>query len=271
MRLSWREFYDIGREHFYDSGAHPLVRVFAWAFGPISLHPHISAGYIIRAIQTLSLPQNARVMDGGCGRALVLFWLAKYYPLYSLLGIEIEEEKVTRNKEIGKSLGVDDHLTFIQGDIAEIAFNNNEYDLIISMDVLEHIREDIDILRSFYHALKPNGWLILHLPLRHQLQKRIFPAFKGHLIEDHVRDEYLPQEIEAKLKMVGFRMISLNYGFGPVGELAFELNNLCWRVPWLRAILSVLVYPLSWILSLWDVNMTYPEGNSMIIIAQQKS
>lgn len=269
MKLNWREFYDIGREHVYDPDAQPLVRLFAWACGPISLHPHVSAGHIIRAIQDISLPPNARVLDGGCGRALVLFWLAKRYPLYSLLGIEIEEEKVIRNRDIAMSLGINDRLSFVHSDISKISFDEDIYDLIISLDVLEHIVADVEVLQSFYRALKPHGWMVLHLPLRHQLQRRSFPVFRNHLVGDHVRDEYLPQEIEAKLKRAGFQMVNLCYGFGTVGELAFELNNLFWTIPWLRAIIAILLYPLTWVLALWDVNKQHREGNSMIIIAQR--
>ncbi len=64
------------------------------------------------------------------------------------------------------------------------------YDLIFSIDLLEHIIDDIGTLEGFRQALSPQGRLLLHLPRRHQDQQRVFSAFKNHIISDHVRDEY---------------------------------------------------------------------------------
>jgi SAM-dependent methyltransferase len=159
-------------------------------------------------------------------------------------------------------------LTFVEGDLSEFETVGGPYDLIISIDVLEHIADDTRVLRMFRRALKPHGALILHLPLRHQEQRRIFSAFKRHLVSDHKREEYTPVEIQTKIEKAGFRLQSLRYGFGWQGELAFELNTLVWTVPPIRAALALLTYPLAWWLAYWDVCTVHSQGNSLIVVAQ---
>lgn len=266
--LSLSEFDCIGREHRYAPQSPFPVRAFTWLFGPIDLHPRIRSGHVIRTIKQLGLPQDARVLDAGCGRGLVLFWLATRYPGYRLHGVEIDSAKVARNQAVAQRMGLPSPLAFEQGDLSSIDVAEATYDLIFSIDVLEHIVDDVRVLRTLRSALKPSGVLLLHLPLRHQDQRRIFPAFRNHTVADHVRDEYLPEEIQTKLEATGFEMQDLRYGFGWQGELAFELNNLFWEMTLVRALVALLTYPFAWCLAYLDVNDTITRGNSLIILAR---
>ena len=145
------------------------------------------------------------------------------------------------------------------------------YDIIVSVDVLEHVPDDVGVLHRMAAALRPGGRLVLHLPLRHQLQRRILPAFRDHLIADHVRDEYTAEEISAKLAEAGFAVLSLRYGFGPWGELSFELNNLFWRHRALRNLTALLTLPIALPLGYLDVRQRLTHGNSIVLVAALKS
>jgi hypothetical protein len=111
----------------------------------------------------------------------------------------------------------------------------------------------------------------LHLPLRHQEQWRFFPIFRNHIVEDHVRDEYTPAEIRAKLEETGYQLLDIRYGFGRAGELAFELNTLWWTIPAARALLALLSYPLALWLAYRDVNGSPRRGNSLIVLASPRN
>jgi len=266
--VSLSEFHDIGREHRYSPRLNVLVRAFTWLFGPIGLAPRIRAGHVLRSMRKTDLPEDACVLDAGCGRGLVLFWLAVRNPYYRLHGIEIDAATVIRNKAVARKMRLAHSLTFEQGDLSSTDTAAATYDLILSVDVLEHIVNDVHVLRILRGSLKPNGILLLHLPLRHQEQRRILSAFKNHIVDDHVRDEYLPEEIQTKLEATGFEVQELRYGFGWQGELAFELNNLFWDITPLRILLALLTYPLAWYLAYRDINATVSQGNSLIILAK---
>ena len=264
--VTWREYYDTGRERRL-ALRNPFERAFVRLFGPINIHPRIRAGHVLRTIQTLNLPENAHILDAGSGRGLVLFALAKQQRGFQLHGIELNTALVLESNEIAEKLHLG-CLTFESGDLAAMDSMGGPYDLIFSIDVLEHIVEDVRVLHTLYRAVKEDGTLVLHLPLRHQRQWRFFSTFKNHTVPDHVRDEYTPDEVQAKLEKAGFEMKDLRYGFGRQGELAFELNTLFWRNPILRAALALLTFPFAWWLGYRDVNASLVSGNSMIFLAK---
>jgi SAM-dependent methyltransferase len=201
---------------------------------------------------------------------LVLFWLAKRHPDYCLHGIDSDLGLVQQANLVAKEM-VLSYPLFRVGDLTKMKLSHGQYDLICSSDVLEHIEDDVTVLYRFRFALNKTGKLILHLPLKHQDQWRFFPVFRKHVVSDHVRDEYLPKEIRSKLQSSGFEILDLSYGFGWQGELAFELNNLFWRYPILRAMLALLTFPLSLYLAYRDVNVPHPQGNSLVILAQPQT
>ncbi len=265
--LSLGAFRNLGREQRYIH-RNPAMRTFVSLFGPLGIHSRIRAGHILREIQLFAVPPDAQILDAGCGRALVLFAMAQTYPHVHLHGIEIDPDIVQANGEIVRMTGLEKVLTFSRTDLVVADIGKARYDMLISVDVLEHILDDVAVLLAFRAALKPGGVLLLHLPLRHQQQRRILPAFKRHLIADHVRDEYLPEELTEKLERAGFEILRMRYGFGWQGELAFELNSLFWNYPLLRAFFALLTYPLAWFLAYLDVNAEIVRGNSIICVAR---
>jgi SAM-dependent methyltransferase len=265
MGLNFFDFLRIGREQSYLPRPWP-IRLFTRLFGPLGLHSRIRSANTINAIQHLHLPVDAHILDAGSGRGLTLFWLAQRYINFKLHGIERDEVLVVGCREIATRLGLD-NLTFDQGDLSQCVDLGGPYDLIISIDVLEHIEDDVGVLRKMYQALTPTGKLLLHLPLHRWDQHRIFSVFKKHIIHDHVRDEYTPDEIQTKLRMAGFAVHQLAYGFGPLGELAFELNAMFWDHLALRAVMALLTYPLALLLAYLDIRHQHERGNSMIIVA----
>jgi 2-polyprenyl-3-methyl-5-hydroxy-6-metoxy-1,4-benzoquinol methylase len=266
--LSFDEFLDIGREYqeILDLGF--LARLWhRYLFVTPRLTPRMRAGYVLRIIKDLELPPATRILDAGCGSGELLLWLATHYPGYVLYGIDSNCDKVRQNQIVAQKLQIGSRLIFKCADLSCTSLPEKTYDLIVSIDVLEHIFDDMQILHAFRTALKLTGVLILHVPLRHQEQRRIFPFFKNHVVDSHVRDEYLPEEIRAKLKSAGFRIHDVCYGFGWRGELAFELNTLFWNVPPLRKFLAWISSPLAWYLAYQDVNMNSEKGNSIIALA----
>ena len=143
------------------------------------------------------------------------------------------------------------------------------YDLVISIDVLEHVPDDVGMLKRMCEVTKPGGFIVIHVPLRHQLQQRIFPVFREHRVEDHVRDEYLPNEIRDKVEQAGFRVAGVEYGFGLWGELSFELNNLFWRSRPLRNLFALATLPVTLATGYLDIKQHMVVGNSIVLVAQR--
>ncbi|MBS1250253.1 MAG: Trans-aconitate 2-methyltransferase [Chloroflexi bacterium] len=264
--LSFFQFLKFGREQWRVQ-PNWARRVFVRLFGPLGVHAKIRNGRVVNAIVALDLPAKARALDAGCGHAYASFWLARRFPGWRIDAVENDHGLVAENREIAEDLHFR-NLAFAGGEMSRFRATA-PYNLIFSIDLLEHVPDDTGLLENFHRMLSPNGKLLLHLPRRHQEHRRIFPGFRRHTTPEHVRDEYTAPEISQKLRRSGFEVEYLRYGFSWRGELAFELNNLFWERPWLRVTLALLFHPLSIWLGYLDTRENYEDGNSLLILARK--
>ena len=111
-----------------------------------------------------NLPYGVNVLDFGAGNGEFATRLAGYGFRVSVL--EVEPKLCAKLKSLG--------FQALQG-LEEV--NNLSQSHIYSLNVLEHIQDDIGTLKSIHSKLRPNGTLILYLPafeiLFSQMDKRV--------------------------------------------------------------------------------------------------
>ena len=174
MRLNFWQFRLVGHEQWLVQPNWPR-RLFIRLFGPLGVHARIRNTRVINAVLNLHLPSNATILDAGCGHAYATIFLAKQFPDRNYIALDLDQQYIVDGERIKNYIKLN-NLTFVNTDISKFG-DNVLFDLIISIDLLEHLPDDLSALRSFRHALKPNGFLLLHLPRRHQEHRRIFPFF----------------------------------------------------------------------------------------------
>jgi cyclopropane fatty-acyl-phospholipid synthase-like methyltransferase len=236
------------------------------ALGSPDTHARIRNAHVLNLIERLSLPPEARVLELGSGRGMALFWLARKHPQWQLSGIDLDTEMASTSERAAREGGWN-NLDFQEG-AAEDLDASEAYDLILCIDALEHIEDDLGLLQKMRHALKPGGYLVVHVPQRRQTQWRLFGAFSEHEVDGHVGDEYDEQELRQLFSRAGYRIGEMHQTFGRWGEISFELNMLAWRTRWLRNLLALVTYPIAVPLGYLDTK-EYPErGNSFLVAAQ---
>ena len=145
---------------------------------------------------------------------------------------------------------------------------NLKYDLVIAIDILEHIEDDLGVLRNFREAMNPDGVLIISTPSELDEAAR-FTA-------EHVRPGYDKAALENKLQDCGFQISESRYTYGKCGALAWKLLM---KYPLqalgkskLSAILLpfyyLLVYPLAFILNQKDLQAQNPTGTGILVVAK---
>jgi ubiquinone/menaquinone biosynthesis C-methylase UbiE len=118
---------------------------------------------------------------------------------FSWNGIDISRESVIRAlKKYPKG-------KFEIGNITNIKNKDNQFDYVIVLEVLEHIRPRFTLkaLGEILRVLKPEGKLIFSVPLNEKLEEMIS---KGENPNAHVR-VYTRSLIKAELSIAGFKIL----------------------------------------------------------------
>jgi SAM-dependent methyltransferase len=69
---------------------------------------------------------------------------------------------------------IESPLAKVKMDIHKISFGDNHFDAILCNHVLEHVKDDIQVMKEFHRVLKPGGWAILQVPFFNPVPDRTF-------------------------------------------------------------------------------------------------
>lgn len=151
--------------------------------------------FIERAIRTLPLPANARVLDAGCGSGGNLSLLAQFG---SVWGFEYDADA----RAVAATLP---NVTIEAGALpSPIPFEEVAFDLIGLFDVLEHLEAPIPSLAALRERLSANGALVITVPA--------LPALWGpHDETHHHYRRYTASTLRAHVEAAGLRVEYLTY------------------------------------------------------------
>lgn len=138
-------------------------------------------------------PQAGTFLEIGCGTGFVLYGLHKKFPFLVLSGSEIYASG------LDYAAGRLEHAALFQMDARQIPFEN-EFHVIGAFDMLEHVREDEQVLKQMYQALRPGGGLILTVPQHPWLWSR------QDEIACHIR-RYRARKLKERVRSAGFELI----------------------------------------------------------------
>ena len=154
---------------------------------------------------------KGRTLEVGCGCGNFTTLIAQHCS--ELLAIDLDEgyTRQTRSR-----LQAHPHVQVAAADATAMA-SGQSFDTIIMLDVLEHIKDDVAILRKLSQMLAPGGTLIVKVPALESLYNTLDDAV-GH----HRR--YTPETLQTALTKAAYTQTTLNY-FNLVGILGWWLNG----------------------------------------------
>ena len=80
-------------------------------------------------VRALQLPKGSRGLDAGCGIGLKSLLLVKEVGLAEhVTGLDVSAEMLDRGREIVKEAGLSERISFQEGDVANLPFDNNAFD-----------------------------------------------------------------------------------------------------------------------------------------------
>jgi SAM-dependent methyltransferase len=187
-----------------------------------------------RAIADLGLPRPARILDAGCGSGRNMVELA---PLGAVTGVELSKTSVSlaRDRLIGD---------VIEGSVLAMPFDPASFDLAVSLDVIEHLDEDLDALRELRRVVAPGGALLVTVPAYEWL-------WSGHDEINHHHRRYTRRSLQRVAEQAGWRQTRTTYFNSlllPVAILLRALDRLSTKTTESSLDLWVPPAPLNWLL-----------------------
>jgi len=207
-------------------------------------------------------------LDAGCGCGEYVFYLAERFPTAHVTGVDCDPKNILACQNVKETRGLT-NCSFKVLDLRNLDVIE-EYDFIYSIDVLEHIAENKDVLRRFHRALRSKGFLYIRIPT--PIQKRIFSErfFTSHDLwaeKEHIGQHYDLPDLEQELKKLGFSIIFSCYTNGFWGRLAFEIDYILREK---NRILAAICLPFLKFLFFLDLlSMNKREGNGIVIVARK--
>ncbi len=123
---------------------------------------------IIQAAQ--SIPSNGSVLDIGCGNGAMLVEI-RQLGSWRLCGVESSQSGVS----LARSQGFDVRFADASADLVAL-FEPHSFDLIISVEVIEHVYDPRGFLLQAHALLRPKGRLVLTTPYHGYLKNLLIAA-----------------------------------------------------------------------------------------------
>ncbi len=219
---------------------------------------------------------KAWVLDAGSGFGQYSYYLSKQSKYWQILGVDVKQEQIDDCNRFFKQIKKIEKVQFEYADLTQFK-KESAFDLILSVDVMEHIEDDITVFRNFYASLKPRGMLLISTP-SDQGGSDVHGDDDHSFIDEHVRDGYNINEIEEKLEKAGFSNVESNYSYGTPGKISWKLS-MKYPILMLNAsklffiilpVYYILAYPISIVLNYFDINQKHQTGTGLIVKAYKQ-
>lgn len=136
---------------------------------------------------------KAVIMEIGCSSGFLIRDLAKTFPESVIVGVDVVKEPLYRLAKILPGVPL------IRFDLLRCPLPDQSVDVLVMLNVLEHIEDDVGALQKAFNLLKPGGVLIIEVPAGPSL----YDAYDEEL--HHFR-RYTASELKDKLNKAGFHI-----------------------------------------------------------------
>ena len=255
------------------SGA-PFMRKLLYALLDLLL---LRTWHVKKSLVAIShhLPDNASVLDAGSGFGQYTWRMSRMNRHWRIKALDLNSKHIEECKTFFTRCRLSDRVSFEVADLTALN-HSNQYDLILSVDVMEHIEDDRLVFSNFYRALNDKGFLLISTP-SDKGGSDVHHEDEESFIDEHVRDGYSVEDIKAKLTEAGFTSVETRYSYGKPGTLSWRLS-MKYPVKMVNAsglffailpLWYIIVYPLAFVLNYFDVALKHPSGTGLIVTARK--
>jgi SAM-dependent methyltransferase len=180
--------------------------------------------------------RNKKVLDIGCGNGYVSSILVQQN---EVIGVDISKSALIDAKMLG--------LSALVSDIRTIPFEERSFDVVLALDILEHLFDPVGLLEEANRILKDDGTLILSIPNASNIASRALFLLTGEIndmtdisnirtpgfmFSEHIRF-FSERMIRKVIQSTGFEIVLIEYYLQPYFLSSKRLN-------WLRKIVKIM-------------------------------
>lgn len=220
---------------------------------------------------------EVNILDAGMGFGQYSWFMARMLAKAQIKGVDVKDEQVADCNHFFQQVN-QNNAHFEIADLTQFK-EENKYDFVLSVDVMEHIEDDVQVFKNFYASMKKGGMLLISTP-SDQGGSDVHDHDHDHdgnhsFIDEHVRDGYGIPEIKDKLKQAGFSKSEAHYSYGWPGKISWKISM---KYPILMLNASkiffiilpfyyLITFPFALILNYLDNSLEHKTGTGLIVKA----
>lgn len=147
------------------------------------------------------LPEKIKnVLDAGFGDGVLLKSLSKC--AQKVYGVDIHGANKMVYQMCEKE-GILNKVKLFEAGVEKLPFEDSFFDAIVAVSVLEHVKDFDKTAKEFYRVLKPNGKLIVGLPIEGFFTKLMWKLFLRASFDHHkVSEKHVIAALEEKFSLI---------------------------------------------------------------------
>jgi ubiquinone/menaquinone biosynthesis C-methylase UbiE len=128
-------------------------------------------------LDQIDLDHITTVLEIGCGAGIVAATLKEKYNM-NVTGTDVDPGQIEIAKKYHQE---NESLRFLEADASKLPFENGEFDMVLSLQVLHHIGDWRAVLEEVNRVLKPKGFFVLgDLAFSRFLTRMLRPMVKNY-------------------------------------------------------------------------------------------
>ena len=107
-------------------------------------------------LSEIDFPNDARVLEVGCGTGAVTRTLAQWPGVFEAVGVDPSPIFIAKAKELGKGIS---NIAFEEADGRSLPFEAGSFDVVVIHTTMCHVPGPEGLVTEAHRILRPDGWL----------------------------------------------------------------------------------------------------------------
>ncbi|MEX0662017.1 MAG: class I SAM-dependent methyltransferase [Balneolaceae bacterium] len=214
------------------------------------------------------------ILDAGSGFGQYDRFILSNFKNVKVHSIDVKEEYLNDCRNYFRKDIQAERIKFEYADLLEFK-STQKYDVIICIDVLEHIEDDSRVIQNLANYLSDDGYFLMHSPSHYSEEDG---NEEDTFVGEHARSGYSKTDIADKLFAADLISEKVHYTYGYWGHKAWILS-IKYPMIWfnhigLMALLPLFVYyplvmPFCFLMNVADLYTTNKKGNGIYALAKK--